>query len=41
MTGAEKAAMLTRLRDGDASIPAGRIYRDSALVLADCAAAGK
>jgi 6-phosphogluconolactonase len=38
VTGAEKAAMLTRLRDGDVSIPAGRIRRDNALLLADRAA---
>jgi len=30
--------MLARLRDGDASIPAGRVRRDRALVLADQAA---
>ena len=41
VTGAEKAGMLARLRDGDASIPAGRIRRDHALVLADQAAAEK
>ena len=41
VTGREKAAMLARLRDGDASIPAGRIRRDDALVLADRAAAGQ
>jgi 6-phosphogluconolactonase len=39
VTGAEKAGMLTRLRDGDRSIPAGRVRRDQALVLADRAAA--
>lgn len=38
-TGAEKTAMLRRLRDGDVSIPAGRIRRENALVLADAAAA--
>ena len=38
VTGKEKAAMLVRLRDGDLSIPAGRIRRDEALVLADRAA---
>jgi 6-phosphogluconolactonase len=37
-TGAEKMGMVTRLRDGDVSIPAGRIRRDNALVLADRAA---
>jgi len=41
VTGAEKAEMLARLRDGDISIPAGRIRRENALVLADRAAAGK
>ena len=35
VTGAEKADMLVRLRDGDISIPAGRIQREQALVLAD------
>lgn len=35
VTGAEKAQMLVRLRDGDASIPAGRVRRDDALILAD------
>jgi 6-phosphogluconolactonase len=37
-TGAEKVEMLARLRNGDVSIPAGRICRDNALVLADRAA---
>ena len=41
VTGTEKAGMLVRLRDGDASIPAGRIHRERALVLADRAAAEK
>lgn len=40
VTGAEKAAVLARLREGDLAIPAGRIRRDNALVLADRAAAG-
>jgi 6-phosphogluconolactonase len=40
VTGADKASMLARLRNGDASIPAGRIRRERALVLADQAAAG-
>ena len=31
--------MLVRLRDGDRSIPAGRVRQDQALVLADRAAA--
>jgi 6-phosphogluconolactonase len=39
VTGAEKFPMLRRLHDGDDSIPAGRIRRDHALILADCAAA--
>jgi 6-phosphogluconolactonase len=39
-TGAEKAEMLQRLRNGDRSIPAGRIKSDGALALADDAAAG-
>ncbi len=38
VTGAEKAEMLVRLRNGDASIPAGQICPDNALVLADRAA---
>jgi 6-phosphogluconolactonase len=40
VTGGDKAAMLARLRAGDASIPAGRVRRDRAIVLADRAAAG-
>jgi len=39
VTGAEKAAMLTRLRDGDPSIPAGLVRRERALIVADRAAA--
>jgi 6-phosphogluconolactonase len=39
VTGSEKVAMLRRLRDGDLSIPAGRVRRDRALLLADRAAA--
>jgi 6-phosphogluconolactonase len=39
VTGADKAPMLARLRDGDASIPAGRVRRDRALALVDRAAA--
>src|SRR5512134_2316134 len=38
ITGNEKAGMLVRLRDGDRSIPAGRVSRARALVLADRAA---
>jgi 6-phosphogluconolactonase len=41
VTGREKVEMLGRLRRGDASIPAGRVQRDAALVLADRAAAGE
>ena len=41
VTGAEKVAMLKRLQDGDASIPAGLIRRDAALILADRAAVGE
>jgi 6-phosphogluconolactonase len=41
VTGNEKAGMLVRLRDGDVSIPAGRILRDHALVIADQAAAAQ
>jgi 6-phosphogluconolactonase len=40
VTGKDKAAALARLREGDPTIPAGRIRRDDALVLADRAAAG-
>jgi 6-phosphogluconolactonase len=39
VTGKEKTEMLARLRDGDQSIPAGRVHRESAVVLADRAAA--
>jgi 6-phosphogluconolactonase len=39
VTGEAKAGMLVRLRDGDRSIPAGRISRDPATLLADRAAA--
>ena len=38
LTGAGKAEMLRRLRDGDESIPAGRVSRDRAVVFADRAA---
>jgi 6-phosphogluconolactonase len=39
VTGKDKVTALQRLRDGDRSIPAGRIRQDQALVLADSAAA--
>jgi 6-phosphogluconolactonase len=39
VTGSEKAKTLNRLLSGDHSIPAGRIRREQALVLADQAAA--
>lgn len=39
VTGKEKAEMFGRLRSGDLSIPAGRVSRDHALVLADRASA--
>lgn len=39
VTGESKAAMLLRLRDGDETIPAGRVHRDRATVLADRSAA--
>jgi 6-phosphogluconolactonase len=41
VTGSEKTGMLSRLHAGDTSIPAGRIRRDRALILADRAAAGQ
>jgi 6-phosphogluconolactonase len=41
VTGNDKVGMLTRLRDGDRSIPAGRIGQDNALVIADRAAAAQ
>jgi 6-phosphogluconolactonase len=40
VTGRDKADMLARLYKGDDSIPAGRVRRDRALVLADREAAG-
>ena len=40
-TGAEKIGMLARLEAGDVSIPAGRVNRDRAVILADRAAAGQ
>jgi 6-phosphogluconolactonase len=41
VTGAEKVAMLPRLRDGDPTIPAGRVSAERATVLADRAAAAR
>ncbi len=41
VTGADKVDALRRLRDGDTSIPAGRVETGHALVLADAAAAGE
>jgi 6-phosphogluconolactonase len=41
VTGADKADALGRLRNGDASIPAGQICRNNAVILADRAAAEK
>jgi 6-phosphogluconolactonase len=41
VTGPEKVEVLHRLRDGDRSIPAGRVSRENALVLADAAAVGQ
>jgi len=41
VTGSDKSEMVGRLYDGDTSIPAGRVHRDRALVLADRAAAGR
>lgn len=40
VTGAGKAEMLARLRAGDASIPAGRVRAENAILFADEAAAG-
>jgi 6-phosphogluconolactonase len=41
VTGGEKVPMLNRLLAGDESIPAGRVRREGALVLADRAAAAE
>jgi 6-phosphogluconolactonase len=41
VTGSEKTEMLRRLMEGDLTIPAGRVWREQAVVLADRAAAGK
>ena len=40
VTGKDKVAALARLREGDVTIPAGRIQAANALILADQAAAG-
>jgi 6-phosphogluconolactonase len=40
VTGSDKVDALARLREGDRSIPGGKIRRDQAVVLADQAAAG-
>ncbi|MGO8881621.1 MAG: 6-phosphogluconolactonase [Desulfomonilaceae bacterium] len=39
VTGSDKAAILVKLQDGDTSLPAGKVSRDRAIVLADEAAA--
>ena len=39
VTGNDKAGMLARLRDGDRSIPAGRVRQDAAIVIASREAA--
>ena len=41
VTGSEKAGVLPRLRAGDASIPAGRVRADHAVILTDRAAVGQ
>ena len=41
VTGSEKVEMLRRLCDGDVSIPAGRVHREQALLLADREAAAQ
>ncbi len=41
VTGKDKTEALRRLRDGDPSIPAGRVQGEGALLLADPAAAGQ
>jgi len=41
VTGEDKVDALRRLRDGDPSIPGGRVSREHALVLSDAAAAGR
>ena len=41
VTGSEKVEMLGRLREGDVSIPSGRVRQDQAVLFADKAAAGQ
>ena len=41
VTGSEKVPMFKRLQTADPSIPAGRVRRDNAVLLADSAAAGE
>jgi 6-phosphogluconolactonase len=41
VTGKDKAEMLSRLHNGDASIPAGRVCSDQAILFADREAAGQ
>jgi 6-phosphogluconolactonase len=41
VTGSDKLPILPRLLGGDTLIPAGRVRREQALLLADCAAAGQ
>jgi len=41
VTGGDKVEALARLREGDGSIPGGRVAREQALVVADAAAAGQ
>ena len=41
VTGADKVAMLPRLRAADPEVPAGRVSQERALVLADRSAMGE
>jgi 6-phosphogluconolactonase len=41
VTGKEKVEMISRLYEGDNSIPAGRVHRNQAFLLADCDAVGQ
>jgi 6-phosphogluconolactonase len=41
VTGSEKVGMLSRVREADESIPAGRVSQDRAVIFADRAAAGE